>query len=164
MKEKEKYTSCPFCGSSDIVYFDALTKAMFQERYGNKKEEELAWYEKLNRDLYMEYSCDVYASLLKEQKREGRAGICKSCGMEFREFIQPELDEKIKSLKRIPIEEYIQTMTQKIESLSKDSGNPFDQVLLYAVLKRVEHKKFWFKERMEEEIEYLDRISELTKN
>lgn len=33
MKEKKKYTKCPFCGSTNIEYFEALTKSMHEKKY-----------------------------------------------------------------------------------------------------------------------------------
>lgn len=161
MKEKKKYTCCPFCGSKEILYFDTLTKEMFDEKYGNKTDEELTWYEKQDRDLYLDYDEEEVASFLKDEKKEGRSGICKSCGMEFREFVNPKLDAKIKSMTRIPIEEYFDIMSKELALLPTDSNEiPFKDLLLIMIKLENEHKKFYYKEQMEEEIKNLARVSE----
>ncbi|MDE6241771.1 MAG: hypothetical protein K2M08_05035 [Anaeroplasmataceae bacterium] len=164
MKEKKKYTCCPFCGSQDILYFDTLTKEMFDKKYGNKTDEELTWYEKKDRDLYLEYDEEEVAAFLKDDKKEGRSGVCKTCGMEFREFVNPKLDARIKSMTKIPIEEYLDTMSKELASLPTDSNEiPLKELLLDAIKLDNEHKKFYYKEIMEEEIKNLAKASEYIK-
>ena len=84
--------------------------------------------------------------------------------MEFREFVNPKLDAKIKSMTRIPIEEYLDTMSKVVASLPTDANEiPLKDLLLDAIKLDNEHKKFYYKEQMDEEIKNLAQASEYIK-
>ncbi|MCM1131113.1 MAG: hypothetical protein NC310_03380 [Roseburia sp.] len=162
---KEKYMNCPFCGSSNIKYFEALTREMFLKKYGSKAAEELTWYEKEDYNLYND--CDeeeyehLYKDFLEEEKKEGRFGICIDCGQEFREFVNPKLDEKIKSMTKIPVEEYMEAISKEISSFPMEvNGKMIKEVLGYLFTEKFEHKKFYYKELLDDDIKAIQDLKD----
>lgn len=144
-KEKRKYESCPWCDSKNIIYIDVYSKEYPEHNpYLGYPEEELK----------KEYS---------RQKQDGRLGVCLSCNMEFREYIDPKMDNFILNATRISIEEYRKRIEEKILTVPTDSkAYPFVDMLRAACFEKTKHLKVYFQEALEEDLKGIDIFIELS--